>query len=409
MPKAHSHPSLFGLLFLPFGVISGFTNVTLAFLFTRAGIPLEITATLVAIGLIPNIAKFLWAPLIDTTLTVKKWYILSNIITGAGIILSTVFVIDLKHAMLLIVINFIANVGNTFLAMSTESLMAYDTPEDKKGRAGGWVQAGNLGGMGLGGGVGLWMAQRIPDLWITGVVIAGICLICTFGLLFLSEPRYEIRETNYWHTIRNLNRDIWNTVKIKKGFLGLLLCFLPIGTSAASNMWSAVASDWKASGDAVALVVGVVGGLFSVVGCLAAGWVSDRMDRKRAYILYGVIQALVAVGMAFSPYTEKMFIIYSLVYAITSGFTYAGFSAFTLEAIGKGAAATKYNIFASLSNAPIYYMIYVEEWAHGKWGVMGMLNIEAIMALVGIITFITIFVSVNKMKPAVEIQPELPV
>jgi len=80
--------------------------------------------------------------------------------------------------------------------------------------------------------------------------------------------------------------------------------------------------------------------------------------------------------------------------------TYAGFSAFTLEAIGKGAAATKYNVFASLSNAPIYYMIFLDEWAHEKWKALGMLNLEAIMALIGVTLFITLFVSINKMKPA---------
>ena len=74
-----------------------------------------------------------------------------------------------------------------------------------------------------------------------------------------------------------------------------------------------------------------------------------------------------------------------------------------LEAIGKGAAATKYNVYASLSNAPIYYMIYIDEWAHGKWSAFGMLSAEAIMALIGVVLFISIFVSVNKMKPIPEI------
>jgi hypothetical protein len=94
-----------------------------------------------------------------------------------------------------------------------------------------------------------------------------------------------------------------------------------------------------------------------------------------------------------------MFIIWTSLYAVSTGLTYAGFSAFTLEAIGKGAAATKYNVFASLSNAPIYYMLFIDEWAHNKWSAFGMLNIEAIMALIGMTLFITIFVSVNKMKP----------
>jgi hypothetical protein len=96
-----------------------------------------------------------------------------------------------------------------------------------------------------------------------------------------------------------------------------------------------------------------------------------------------------------------MFIIWTSLYAVSTGLTYAGFSAFTLEAIGMGAAATKYNVFASLSNAPIYFMTFIDEWAHGKWGAFGMLNTEAIIAFAGMILFITIFVSVNRLKPEV--------
>jgi hypothetical protein len=42
--------------------------------------------------------------------------------------------------------------------------------------------------------------------------------------------------------------------------LALLIVFLPIGSGAASNLWAAVADDWHASANTVALVTGVVGG-----------------------------------------------------------------------------------------------------------------------------------------------------
>jgi MFS transporter, PAT family, beta-lactamase induction signal transducer AmpG len=395
----HTHPSVFMLLIIPFGVMSGYVSVTIAFLFTKAGISLVLVAPLIAMTLLPNILKFMWAPLVDTTLSVKTWYIISNIITAAGILLTGILPIRVESLTLMTIIIFIASFANTFLAMATESLVAYDTPDNLKGRAGGWLQAGNLGGLGFGGGAGLWLAERLPVAWMAGGVVALACLLCSIGLIFLSEPKSTVREKSYLKTIGNLNRDIWAVVKSRMGFLALFLCFLPIGSGAASNLWSAISKDWGASADTVALIIGVVGGILSAIGCLIGGWICDLMDRKKGYILFGMIQALCAVGMAYSPRTQQMFIIWTSLYAVSTGLTYAGFSAFTLEAIGKGAAATKYNVFASLSNAPIYYMIYLDEWAHEKWKAMGMLNLEAIMALIGMTLFITIFVSVNKMKP----------
>src|ERR1039457_3166868 len=156
----HTHPSVFMILIIPFGVMAGYVSVTIAFLFTKAGIPLALVAPLIAMTLLPNILKFIWAPLVDTTLTVKTWYIISNVITAAGILLTGILPIRVGSLPLMTVIVFIASFANTFLAMATESLVAYDTPDELKGRASGWLQAGNLGGLGLGGGAGLWLAEK---------------------------------------------------------------------------------------------------------------------------------------------------------------------------------------------------------------------------------------------------------
>jgi PAT family beta-lactamase induction signal transducer AmpG len=400
--EKHIHPSVFMFLFTPFGVMFGYVSVTLAYLLTKAGIPLEQVAPLVAVGLLPNIVKFIWAPLVDATLTFKKWYLISSIATSIGILLTGILPRAVENLPLFTIVVLVSSFANTFLAMATESLMAYDTPENMKGRAGGWLQAGNLGGLGLGGGAGLWLADKLPAPWMSAGVIAIACLLCSFGLYFLPDTKSTIRTHSLRTTFINLNKDIWNVIKSRMGFLALFLCFLPIGSGAASNLWSAVSGDWSASADTVALVIGALGGLLSAIGCLLGGWICDRMDRKRAYIIFGLLQAGCAVGMAFSPRTETMFIGWTSLYAFSTGLTYAGFSAFVLEAIGKGAAATKYNVFASLSNFPIYYMIYIDEWAHKKWSAFGMLNIEAIMGLLGMILFITIFVSVNKMRPPAE-------
>lgn len=136
------------------------------------------------------------------------------------------------------------------------------------------------------------------------------------------------------------------------------------------------------------MVTGVVGGLLSALGCLIGGWICDQMNRRNAYLLFGFIGAVTAVGMAYSPRTEIMFILWTSFYAITMGLSYAGFTAFTLEVIGKGAAASKYNIFAALSNAPIYFMTYIVGVAYLRGGATFMLNTEATFAVGAIVVFL---------------------
>src|ERR1700742_859030 len=80
-----SHPILFFFFYMPFGIFTGYLTVTLTYLFSRSGISIQQIAGLAAINLVPQIFKFLWAPLVDTTLTLKRWYLLSALLTASAI------------------------------------------------------------------------------------------------------------------------------------------------------------------------------------------------------------------------------------------------------------------------------------------------------------------------------------
>jgi MFS family permease len=402
----HPHPMMFMFLIIPFGVVSGYVTVVLAYLFSRAGIPVDRVAALVAVSIIPHTWKFAWAPLIDSLLTRKTWYVIASVCSAAGIWATGIMPIKAASLPTLTVIIFVTNFAVTFLGMATDSLMAYGTPLELKGRAGGWFQAGNLGGQGIGGGAGLWLAQRLPTAGASAAILAVACLMCCFALFFVPEPASTIRQPRLARTLIEVLKDLWGVARSRLGFLALFLCFLPIGSGAASNLWSAVASDWRASADTVALVTGVLGGIISAIGCLLGGWICDRMDRKQAYVVYGGLQAACAVGMAVAPRTRMAYIVFTSLYALITGLTYAGFTAFVLEAMGTGAAATKYNVFASLSNFPIYYMTLVDGWAHTRWGAAGMLNTEAGICLLGMVAFLGLRAMVDRIKPrALAAQP----
>jgi len=387
MSSHRVHPWVFMVLILPFGVISGYLTVAVAYLLTKSGVPVGQVAGLIALAILPHTWKFLWAPIADTTLTRKSWYMIGCVATAIGIWATGAFPATSAGLALLSVVVLTGSFAVTLVGMSVESLMAYDTPENEKGRAGGWFQAGNLGGAGLGGGAGLWLAQNLPAPWMAGAILGALCLLCCLALAFVPEPEASHRHESLARSIASVGKDLWSVATARTGALALVLCFLPIGSGAASGLWSAVASDWKASANVVALVTGVANGLVSAAGCVLGGWICDRMNRKAAYALYGVLQGLCAVAMALAPRTVPMYIAFTLLYALVTGLTYAGFSAFVLEAMGKGAAATKYSLYASLSNMPIAYMTSIDGWAHGKWGAGGMLYTEAAFALLGLIVF----------------------
>ena len=385
-----THPSVFLFLIVPFGAMGGYLSVAIGYQLTQAGVGVEEVAALIAASYIPQTWKFLWAPLADTTLSRKTWYLLAGLVSALGIFVTGAVPANAASLPLLYAAVLISNVASTFLAMATESLMVYNTPPELQGRAGGWFQAGNLGGNGLGGGAGLWLAQTLPDPWMAAAVIALACALCCAALWFVPEPPPLARTGHYGRMLVDVLKDLWQVVRARPGILALLICFLPIGSGAASNLWSAVADDWHASANTVALATGVFSGIVSALGCVFGGYGADRMDRKTAYVLYGLLMAISTVAMAVAPRTETMYVVFTLIYAFIQGLTYAGFTAVVLETIGLGAAATKYNLYASLSNMPIAYMTLIDGWAHTRWGAAGLLDVEAAFGVVGIVVFIAV-------------------
>ena len=377
-------------LIVPFGAMGGYLSVAIGYQLTQAGVSVEEVAALVAFSYIPQTWKFLWAPVADTTLSRKRWYVLAGLVSAVGIFVTGAVPADERSLPLLYAAVLVSNVAVTFLAMASESLMIYNTPPELHGRAGGWFQAGNLGGNGLGGGAGLWLAQTLPEPWMAGAALALACALCGAALWFVPEPPPMARAGHYGRMLVAVLKDLWQVARARAGILALLICFLPIGSGAASNLWAAVADDWHASANTVALATGVFSGIVSALGCLAGGYGSDRLDRKTAYALYGLLMAMCTVAMAIAPRTEAMYVVFTLMYAFIQGLTYAGFTAVVLETIGLGAAATKFNVYASLSNMPIAYMTLVDGWAHTRWGAGGLLNVEAAIGVLGIVVFVAV-------------------
>jgi len=144
-----SHPVVFLFLFLPWGVLTGYLGVTVGYLLAQAGVSAERIAGLIALSFIPQTWKFLWAPLVDTTLSQRKWYVLAALVTSIGILGLGALPARSTFLPLFTVVMLAAYAAGTFLCMSVESLMAYTVSDSEKGRASGWLQAGNLGGGGI--------------------------------------------------------------------------------------------------------------------------------------------------------------------------------------------------------------------------------------------------------------------
>ncbi len=378
--RSFAKPWYIFFLVLPSGISSGFVTVALPYLLTKNGFPVAETASIVAIGLAANLWRFIWGPVADLSLSLRKWFAIGVVASVAALLLLCFTPLTVKGALWLTVIVFVSQVAATFSMLPVGGFMAHRIADNKKGSAGGWFQAGNLGGAGLGGGAGLWLATHY-SIQIAGLALGIASIVFALAVLWIKDVQH-IKGKTVKAELLEMGRDIITMVKIPiLLYVIIFICVAPIGSGGASNVWSAIAGDWKVNADTVALITGVLSGVVSAVGCVLGGFIADKWGNWVAYLGAGALSAAIALVMAVCPLQPDVFIAGVLVYAFDLGMCYAGFSSALLFAIGKKNASTKYALLSSLGNLPVVYMTAFDGWAHDKFNSKWMLIDEALVGL----------------------------
>lgn len=389
-PKS-PHPFVYSVLYLPFGALSGFVGVPLTYLATKHGISISDASLLIGAQLLSQWLKWLWAPIVDVTLTPKRWYFLSTLCSALGVFAMAVIPLSNDTLWMLLLVIAFASLVNSIVGMAIEAIMAELTPAGEQGRVGAWFQAGNLGGAGFGGGLGLTLLTSLEHAWMAGALMGLTFMACCLALPFVPEVHgHKVAGGSVKDSVKGVVQQLVETLRSRGGKLAAVLCFVPVSTGAAQGTLTqaAVASYWQATEQHVTWVQGYSSGAATVIGCFLGGWLCDRFHPRTAYAGIGVLMALVAVLMGVVPPNPMTYVVGNLVYAAALGMAYAAFTALVLDAMGAGAGATKYNIFASLSNFPLWWLGLLLGSVAEKAGSPAMLYTEAAMGILGIAIFV---------------------
>jgi MFS transporter, PAT family, beta-lactamase induction signal transducer AmpG len=349
----------YGFMNLPVGIYQGFVNVTLAYVLRQSGVSVAVIAGLVSLSILPWTWKVLGGPMLDLALTPRTWNLLFGLF-GAAALFALGTTAGISAALpLLSLLTLLSGICSVLTAASVNNIIGAVEPESERGAIGGYVQAGNLGGAGLGGGAGLWLAQHAGGMGPASAVLAAVCLLCLLPLLTIRAPCRARPEGLRVKTVQ-LARTVWSMARSRKGGLALLINILPMGLGASNQLWSAVAGDWQASANVVALVTGVLGGFVSIPGSL--------------------------LGAA-APHTPAAFVVFTLVSAFTLGTTWGALSSVTYACIGYDGAATKAALLGSFANIPLAACVPFVGWAQSRFGSNVMLLTEAGLAAASLIVY----------------------
>ena len=383
-------------LTMPSGISQGFVTVALPYLLTQHGFSVAQVSAVVALGFSANLWRFLWGPVVDISLSLKKWFWISLLLSTASLLLLCFNSFNVKEQALITLIVFISQVAGTFMLLPVNGFMAKCIKENQKGRASGWYQAGSLVGVGAGGGAGLWFTTHFSVL-IAGMVLCTASVLFALVILLIKDVTHE-KEKTILKELAGMGKDILAMLKVPVALLVIFLILLPIGTGAAANLWSAIAKDWHTNADTVALVTGILSGFVSAVGCVIGGLVIDRWGNWVAYLGSGILCALITFIMAIMPFEPYVYIIGVLAYTFGLGLINAAFTSVILFAIGKRNVATKFSLLASIGNLPVVYMTAFDGWAHDKYNSKYMLLAEAAAGILFVLIFFIILKTMMNKK-----------
>lgn len=375
-----ARPGSFFWVALPYAIYIGFvTNGAVSLLLRNAGMPVEQVADAIAILGIPSSIYFLWSPLADIWMPRRVWHLLSTLGSAAALVAGG-FVLY-RDPELSVWLFFVGLIFCMLISSAYGGLIASMLTPGSRTQAAAWAQASNLGGGAIGPGMILYLALHFnAAIWAP----AGALLIIVPGLtvLFLKEPSRQA-SPGFRHHLQQVGRELKETCLTPANAIGLILLLAPPGAGALIGLLPAIAQDYHVSGSAVVWINGIGGGLIMAVGCLAGALVPGWLDRRLAYALAGALNAGPAFLLVFAPSTYNVYMVGSVIYLFTIGFTSTLSMALVLYIVGSvgRSGSLRFSILMAFGYVPTAYMTWIEGRASRNYGFRGVPMVEALSSL----------------------------
>ena len=353
------------------GVVQG---GALAYLLSVQGIGVGGQSHLIALLGIPTWLYFAWSPITDFFVKRRTWLLIGGL--GAAVLIVLAFHEPHLTSRSAVVLMFVSACLVQLVVSSCGGIMAGLRSDVSRERAGSFYQAGSQGFGALSAWVLVYMSSRVSQGtlgWIAGAMIA----LPTLSAL-AAPAQQAFGDGSFGESLRRVGVEFKRSFWTRRAIPYLVYMLLPAGTGSAIGLLPGVAAQYHVSGDSVAWMNGLAGGLLLAGGALsfaAAPWLLGRLRlRVSVLVLATCIYLVNAVTLAIlwlGHLDPRTYFIGLTLYLFTVGMCVAGFTAVILEFMGDAgkSGSTRYSLINSLGNVPVQYMILADGWGGDHFGV----------------------------------------
>lgn len=301
----------------------GFTGVALPAILRRSGADLTQISLLMGVGFL-FMFKFLWAPLVDRFKILglpnyKGWYMLMQGVIALS--LAPLFWNQPPgdiHAIIILLV--ITSVGATFRDIAMDGLSVKLLAPEERATANGYMSAGFMAGMVLGGGVLLMLYDTIGWTGAVWILVLGSLLPIPFVAMF-TEP-----DGDRAGTVPAATRFPFLAFFKQPGnvqWSGLIILMSMAGVTGPSLLvLMLVDNGWSLT--QVGGITNVAGPLLAAALSLAAGYVFARLSRRVAIVsimLIGAAFSFAKMPIASNSYPEWVTIAVVILAVVTASWT----------------------------------------------------------------------------------------
>lgn len=358
---------LMGLTNSVFGLMGGFSVVTVPEMLAAQGVPGGQIAVITAVILSPGFWAFLMSPMLDVRFSRRTYAIVFGALAAIAVGF-TVF--DHRDPALVETVMIAGYVGAAFYQGAVGGWTGSLISHEHDSALGMWFAAANTGASGL---MILFAGSIVRRfLPLEAAILVGGAMMSPM-LLFLAMPapgpdRRLARESfgRFWAEVAAL-------VTKREVQVALLLFLLPCASFALTNVLGGVGKDFAASEHLVSLFAGAGSVSAGLVGSFLLQPLAKRFRLRPLYLGIGIAGGLFTLSLLAMPRAPWCFGLAITGENLFQALGFAAGNAITFEVIGPGnpLAATLFTLLMAASNLPIFYMGIIDGHGYDWNGITG--------------------------------------
>ena len=379
-------PWLFAIVGQASGVTMGFATIVLPYVAVHKGLSVATAALFIGAANLATPLKLVWSPVLDMWWTLKGWLVAGALSTTVLVAVLLQVPVNAEGVWLLTALVFLTASAAQVASASMSALLVLTVEKPRLSEASGYLQSGALVMQGIGAAGGLWIATH-AGITAATMFFAALLVPTWLAVVPIVEPARRLTRISLPQRLKTIGREVVDMAKQPRRRWVMVAFLTPIGVGGASFLWAAVASQWHAGANAVALATGLGAAAASAFGAFVYGRFVGNRDRMASFLFTAIVLVCAAALLAALPRKATYFVVGTLVYSVALGFSWTSFAALQFETVGEGAVASKTALLNAFGNVPLVYMPIVLGLVNDHGSVTAMLLFEAVLTSACIAVF----------------------